>query len=220
MGVSIDFKGNSCIQVIGKKKLRSVEHSLIYDRIEAFSWIVYGIISEGDILIKNVPFIDMEIPLIHINNMGIDLLKNSNFIYLNKLYTSTKNLQPFELACGTHPGIISDMQPFFTLLGLKSNGSSRIHDYRYPKRTNYLSELIKFCPNSLKWSDGNIVTKGPAQFKGADAYATDLRGGMSLVLAGLISEQNSQIQNIEMVLRGYNKLEEKLNKLKIKTKIE
>lgn len=213
MGANIDVVGNSFIKVSGSKYLRGSIFDVMPDRIEAITWIVYGIISGGKITIKDVPFETMEIPLIHLKHAGIEIYRNSGNVIVSPECLVNGDIQPFELACGTHPGIISDMQSFFTLLGLFGNGTSRVFDYRYPERIKYCDELNKFFPNSIQASPGAIKINGGIAPIAATASSTDLRGSMSVVLAALLAKGESRIHNVEMALRGYNNLEKKLKSL-------
>lgn len=210
-GVSIDVVGNSYIKVEGCRYHRGANIRIIPDRIEAITWIIFAALSGKSILVEDVPFADMQIPLTHLQEAGIDYFANQTSVLVNE--SCIRNgIQPFELATGTHPGVISDMQPFYVLLGLKADGISRIYDYRYPERTAYLEELSKFIDGGLSWSHGRIETTGVARFHAAEANSTDLRGSMAVLIASLLAtdEQPSRIDNIKMAMRGYNKLEEKL----------
>lgn len=220
-GVEINVIGKSYIEVIGKKFIQGAIYEVISDRIEAITWVVYGILSGGDITIENVPFEDMEIPLIHLKEAGVDLYCNSNNIHISANCLNDKTIYPFEVATGTHPGIISDMQPFYTLLALHADGKSRIFDYRYPERLKYCEELEKFYINQLEWETGKITIVGKSNQlpTAASVFSTDLRGSMALVMAALLADGTSTIYNVEMALRGYNKLDEKLSKLGITIEI-
>lgn len=215
MGAEIVCEGNSRITVVGKSRLRGTSYRVMPDRIEALTRIVYGILSGGEILIEPVPFDAMEVPLIHLREAGIDLFRNSRSVYISpSCMNAQQTIQPFEMATGTYPGVISDMQPFYVLLGLKADGISRIIDYRYPERTAYLRELEKLCPGAIDWDDcGHISVTGPARFTGAAMHSTDLRGSMAVLLGGLLAEGTSLVHNVEMALRGYNNLQEKLQGL-------
>lgn len=215
MGVKIKVVGNSFIEVTGKEYLNGSIFPIMPDRIEALTWIVYGILSGGDITIEDVPFDSMEIPLIHLYEAGIDFYKNSKNIHITPDCLQNGIIQPFELATGTHPGIISDMQPFYVLLGLHADGISRIYDYRYPERLKYCQELSQLYPDQLKWEKGSITTQGKHRItpNAARVTSTDLRGSMALVMGALLAEGESVVENVEMALRGYNKLEQKLNQL-------
>lgn len=215
MGAYIELSGTSNIHITGARKNRGSTIVTIADRIEAITWLIYGIVSGGNIVIENVPFEIMKVPLLHLKHAGIDYFSNTNKILINGICTISGGVQPFEIACGTHPGIISDMQPFFVLLGLFARGTSRIFDYRYPKRTEYLKEVGKFSPDSLMWKDGEITTIGPASLVPADAVATDLRGTAATIFASLLSAKGSTVSGIETALRGYSKFLHKCEKLGI-----
>lgn len=213
-GVEINVIGQSYIKVTGSSLLKGHTYHVLPDRIEALTWLVYGAISGGELLIKNVPFTSMEIPLMYLKNAGVDFFQNSDSIYIGPSCMVDGHAHSFEVACGTHPGIISDMQPFYVMLGLMSVGKSRIHDYRYPERISYLSELQKFINLDLVASVGQITTNGPVIFNASEASATDLRGTMAAVLAALCAPSGvSRITGVSMALRGYNNLISKLNDL-------
>src|SRR5690625_1451532 len=175
---------------------------------------IFAAISERPMVIENIPFKDMEIPLTHLREAGIDYFANQNSVMISK-ECMPDGIQPFELATGTHPGVISDMQPFYVLLGLKANGISRIYDYRYPERVTYLEQLSKSLDGGLEWKEGEIKTTGKFPFKPAHMNSTDLRESMAVLIAALLAGNGgeSRVDNIQMALRGYNKLEEKLQAL-------
>ncbi len=213
LGAEVETVGNSFVRVVGAKHLRGSIFQVMPDRIEAITWIIYGIISGGNITVEDVPFDTMEIPLIHLKDSGVDIYRNERNVIITPDCLTNGDIQPFELACGTHPGIISDMQPFYTLLGLHANGTSRIYDYRYPERLKYCEELNKFYNNALTWSPGSITATGKYPIQASSAKSTDLRGSMAVLLAALLAEGESTITNVEMALRGYNNLEAKLESL-------
>lgn len=213
-GVEIDVVGNSFIKVQGTNYHRGTSHKIISDRIEAITWMIFSAISNKPMLIENVPINDMEVPLTHLRETGIDFFANKNAVMISE-DCIPNGIQPFELATGTHPGVISDMQPFYVLLGLNAKGISRIYDFRYPERIGYLEEFSKLIEGGLDWKKGEIKTTGRTIFKPAHVNSTDLRGSMAVLMAALLAGNNgeSKVDNIHMALRGYNKLEEKLKVL-------
>ncbi|SDS79941.1 UDP-N-acetylglucosamine 1-carboxyvinyltransferase [Gillisia sp. Hel1_33_143] len=220
-GVNIKVVGNSFIQIEGQSYIPGSIYSIMPDRIEALTWMVYGILSKGDITILDVPFSTMDIPLLHLKEAGIDFYRNSKNIRISDDCLVNGIIQPFELATGTHPGIISDMQPFYTLLGLHADGFSRIFDYRYPERIKYCEELSKFYNDRLTFESGKITTRGDSDIvpTAAEVTSTDLRGSMALVIAALLSDGVSVINNVDMALRGYNNLQKKLSELGVQIEI-
>ncbi len=218
MGAEIEIHGKGCIVIRGQKELRGVNYSVMPDRIEAITWIVYGILSGGEILIEDVPFDTMNIPLTHIHDAGINFFKNSNSIYVSPKCLDEYRIQPFEVACGTYPGIISDMQPFYVLLALKAKGKSKIIDYRYPERTAFIDQLNKFTSTPIVYNrHGYITVDGPVRIYAAEARSTDLRGSMAVIMTALLAEDGeSIIHDPEMAFRGYNKLIGKFDNLGVK----
>ncbi|WP_312682859.1 UDP-N-acetylglucosamine 1-carboxyvinyltransferase [Stenotrophomonas chelatiphaga] len=215
MGADIAVFGTSHIVVEGRGgKLAGARMPVMTDRIEALTWVVYAILAKGEITIDHVPFSSMQVPLVHIEQAGVDLLKSSRSIHVTPDCLTSGIVQPFELACGAHPGIISDMQAFYVMLGLAASGTSRIFDYRYPERIAFVHELAKLVEGDhLQAERGKITVHGPATFKSGVADSTDLRGSMAAVIAALCAPGQSKILNVQMALRGYNDLHGKLSKL-------
>ncbi|WP_235040398.1 UDP-N-acetylglucosamine 1-carboxyvinyltransferase [Vreelandella profundi] len=214
MGAQIELEGSSLIRVQGAGDLlRGASFSIMADRIEALTWVIMGAVTGSNLLIQNVPFETMEVPLIHLREAGLDLFHNNNNIMVSPDCLGAHGIQPFELACGTHPGVISDMQPFYTFLAMFANGRSVIFDYRYPERVAYAKQLEKFSKGSIDVEHGRITVRGNHLLKGANVTSTDLRGSMALIMAALCAEGESHISGVELALRGYNNLPEKLAEL-------
>jgi UDP-N-acetylglucosamine 1-carboxyvinyltransferase len=222
MGADIETTGNSRIVIKGTKSLRGTSYRVMPDRIEALTWIIYAVLSGGKMLIQDVPFESIKVPLIHLQEAGVDLFRNQTSVYISPdcLITSQR-IQPFEVATGTHPGVISDMQPFFVLLALFADGISQIVDYRYPERTAYLAELNKICNNAIKWDrNGHITVTGGGSMSHGEMISTDLRGSMALLLGGLLGDGISDIHQVDLAMRGYNNLANKLESLGISLSLE
>lgn len=220
MGAFIELEGSSHIRIRGAGGLlNGTSYTIMPDRIEALTWIVLAAATNSTLLIKNVNLKDLEIPLIHLQHAGINVLTdNLKTILINPDCIGEHGIQPFELACGTHPGVISDMQPFYVFLALFANGRSVIYDYRYPERIKYAKELNKFAPGSIIAEKGKITVTGKAKLKAANTVSPDLRGSMALAMAALCAEGESTVRGIEMALRGYNDLGSKLTKLGVEAR--
>ncbi len=214
MGAQIEQEGSSHIRVSGAGDLlRGASFAIMPDRIEALTWIVLGAVTGGTLHVRNVPFDTMEVPLIHLRYAGLDLFRNSDTIMVLPDCIGPHGIQPFELACGTYPGVISDMQSFYTFLALFANGRSVIYDYRYPERIAYALELTKFASDAINIVSGKITVRGKQALTAANASSTDLRGSMALIMAALCAKGESRINGVELALRGYNDLPKKLAKL-------
>lgn len=220
MGAHIEVFGNSLVRVRGRERLFGAHMAVQPDRIEALTWIIYALMSGGDIRVDGVPFKDMEIPLIHLEKAGVDLYRNSSSAWVHPDCIIGGTVQPFELACGTHPGIISDMQPFYVLLGAIASGTSRVFDYRYPERIVVFEQLARMCdPGKIQAEAGKITTHGKISFKNATVNSTDLRGSMALVMAALCADGTSVVGDVQMALRGYNNLQGKMASLGVELEI-
>ena len=214
MGAEIEVFGNSHIKIEGKASLSGARAKVMPDRIEALTWIAYGVLTNGNLLIEDVPFDSMQVPLLYLQSAVLDMLSNSNSILIRPESAGSQSVKPIEVPCGAHPGVISDMQPFYVILAAAASGVSRIYDYRYPERIGYIDELSKFCASgTLQAEKGRIYVEGPVRFKPAEATSTDLRGSMALILAALCADGESVVNQAEMALRGYNDLTGKLKKL-------
>jgi UDP-N-acetylglucosamine 1-carboxyvinyltransferase len=215
MGAQIEVFGTSHIVVDGTASaLSGARMAVMSDRIEALTWIVYAILAKGELIVEGVPFESMQVPLLHLRQAGVDLFQNSNSVFVTPDSLLSGSVQPFELACGAHPGIISDMQSFFVLLATAAAGTSRIYDYRYPDRIAFVAELAKLVRGEkLRAERGKITVHGPASFQPGVATSTDLRGSMAAVIAALCANGRSVVQDVQMALRGYNNLESKLQQL-------
>lgn len=221
MGARIELEGTSHIRVSGVGGLlRGASFSVMPDRIEALTWIILGAVTGGTVRIRNVPFDTMEVPLIHLRDCGIDYYSNGNSVMVSPDCIGPHGIQPFELACGTHPGVISDMQCFFAFLALFGNGRSVIYDYRYPERIAYARELARFAEGAIEAEPGRIIVRGRAAIQAAKVRSTDLRGSMALIMAALCANGESCVERAELALRGYNDLPRKLASLGVNCRWE
>lgn len=215
MGGDITVYGTSHIVVRGQGGvLGGARMPVMADRIEALTWIIFAILSGGQLTVEGVPFESMTVPLLHIEHAGVDLFRNSTSVHVTPQSLIEGRVQPFELATGAHPGVISDMQSFYVLLGLAGAGTSRVYDYRYPDRIAFVRELSKLVKGDhLEAERGKITVHGPAEFVPGVAGSTDLRGSMAAVIAALCAPGRSVINDVQMAMRGYNNLESKLTSL-------
>ncbi|SEO80469.1 UDP-N-acetylglucosamine 1-carboxyvinyltransferase [Aquisalimonas asiatica] len=211
MGARVKLEGTSLIRVEGDGALLGdASFSIMPDRIEALTWIILGAVTEGTVFVNNVPFDTMEVSLLHLRDAGVDLFANSDTVMVSPDCIGEHGVQPFELATGTHPGVISDMQSFFAFLGLFANGRSVVFDYRYPERIAYAHELAKFAPGAIEAEPGRITVHGPRRLSAAQVASTDLRGSMAQIMAAICAEGESRVHGVELALRGYNELPKKL----------
>ncbi|GAB5565784.1 MAG: UDP-N-acetylglucosamine 1-carboxyvinyltransferase [Winogradskyella sp.] len=209
MGAKIKVFGQKCIVIEGVKKLNGVKHYVIPDNMEALTWAIGAVVTNGDVEILDFPFEHLEVPLVHLRESGMQFYRGEN-----SLIVRGGEAYPIDISTGPYPGINSDMQPLFAMFGAVSKGESRIIDLRFPGRYGYAKELAKMGMNFqidgdfLKIHGGNLL-------KGATVTALDLRAGIALVLAGLTAEGETTIENAWQIGRGYENLHGKLKGLSV-----
>lgn len=197
MGARIRVFGQEHIEIRGVEGLHGVEHEVIQDNMEALTWMIASVITNGDIQINNFPFKHLEIPLIHLRESGAKFYQSENDIIVRggKCY-------PIDISTGPYPGINSDMQPLFAIYGACARGQSKIIDLRFPGRYGYADEIRKMGVDAQVENDF-LVINGGGRTQGAEVNALDLRAGMALLLLGLVSNGETTINNAWQIERGY-----------------
>lgn len=209
MGANIKVYGQKCIVIKGVKKLSGVRHTVVPDNMEALTWAIGAVVTNGDVEIQNFPFEHLEVPLVHLRESGMKFFKGKD-----SLIVRGGNSFPIEISTGPYPGINSDMQPLFAIYGAMSQGISKIIDLRFPGRYGYAEEMAKMGMDYEIQGD-LLVIKGGNKLHGAEVTALDLRAGIALLLAGLTAEGETTINNAWQIERGYENLDEKLKNLGI-----
>lgn len=214
MGARVSIAGAHTVQVQGKSKLKGFTHTLMYDPIEAGTFIILGITSKGDILVKNVEVKFLELLLKKLKDFGaeFDILPRTKTLADIKIQKSgplvIDKVQSF-----IYPGIHSDLQSPLGVLATQTKGSTLLHDPLYEGRLKYLEELTKMGAEIYLTDPHRAIINGPTKLQGTDLGSFDLRGGAALIIASLIAKGRSTINNIYQVDRGYERIEERLQKL-------
>jgi UDP-N-acetylglucosamine 1-carboxyvinyltransferase len=207
MGAKISVYGQKCIMIDGVDVLSAVKHSVIPDNMEALTWAIGAVITNGDVEIENFPFKHLEIPMVYLRESGMKFYKGGN-----NLIVKGGTPYPIDISTGPYPGINSDMQPLLALYGAKCEGDSKLIDLRFPGRYGYAEELAKM---GMKYEIKGemLIIHGGNQLHGTKVTALDLRAGIALLLAGLTANGETVIENAWQIHRGYDNLCEKLKGL-------
>jgi len=123
---------------------------------------------------------------------------------------ASRQLRAFKLQALPYPGFPTDLQAPFAVLATQANGTSLIHDPMYEGRLSYVSELIKMGANAVVADPHRVVISGPTALYGREIRSFDLRAGATLIIAGLIAQGETMIENVEVVDRGYERLDDRL----------
>ena len=164
--------------------------------------------------IKGIIKEHIEALLIKLKEIGVHYEIEGDTLIISKC----NKLKPAKIKTLAFPGFPTDLQQPITALLTQANGKSMIEETIYENRFKNTIELNKMGADTKILSDHKLEINGPVKLKGTDVVATDLRGGASLLIAALIADGISNIDNSEYILRGYGDL---INKLKnVGAKIE
>ena len=208
MGARVRGAGTEVITIEGVESLHGTRHQVIPDRIEAGSYIAMAAAIGKGIKVKNVLYEHLESFIAKLEAMGVRMTVEKDAI----LVEEQGDLKPVDIKTSPYPGFATDLQQPMTPLLLKSSGRGKIIDTIYEKRVNHVPELARMGAD-IQVLGGQIVYNGPTQLSGAPVKASDLRAGAALVTAGLMAEGQTEITNIEFILRGYSNIIEKLSDL-------
>lgn len=211
MGAKVYGAGNDEIVIHGVKSLHSVEHTVIPDRIVAGTLLVAAAITKGEIILSNVVTAHLYPITSKLSETGCIIQECGDAIHLKSIekIKAIRKIQTYP-----HPGFPTDMQSQFMALLSIANGTSTFQETIFESRTKHISELIRMGADIISSSDGmTSIINGVKKLQGCDVVAKDLRGGASLILAGLCAEGSTRITGIEHVERGYECIEDTLHSL-------
>lgn len=208
MGARVRGAGTEVITIEGVESLHGTRHQVIPDRIEAGSYIAMAAAIGKGIKVKNVLYEHLESFIAKLEAMGVRMTVEEDAIFVEE----QGDLKPIDIKTSPYPGFATDLQQPMTPLLLKASGRGKIIDTIYEKRVNHVPELARMGAD-IQVLGGQIVYSGPTQLSGAPVKASDLRAGAALVTAGLMAEGQTEITNIEFILRGYSNIIEKLSDL-------
>ena len=208
LGSNIKIKGRKIIinqNNKSKKNLKKIDHRVIFDRIEAGTYLVAGTLLSNKIIIKNVNPKVLKFEINILKKMGAKIKSSNDTIHISK-YNKLKNVV---ISTKPFPGFPTDLQAQFMVLMTQANGISKIKENIFENRFMHVPEL-KRMGAKIEIKNKSAYIFGPTKLTGAEVMATDLRASVSLVLAGLIAENRTIINRIYHLDRGYEFLEKKL----------
>lgn len=216
MGAKIKGAGTSTITITGVKYLHSCFHEVIPDRIEAGTYLVIGSLLGRNLKIDNMIPNHLEALIAKLTEAGVEMEIGLDNIIIHE----PKKYKAIDIKTLVYPGFATDLQQIMATFLTQCKGRSVIEETIYENRFQNLKELNKMGANTTVRKDNRKATiKGKTELIGTDVMATDLRGGASLLVAALIAEGITTIDNISYILRGYDKIVEKLTAVGAKIEI-
>ncbi len=207
MGAKIKGAGTNTITIIGVKHLHKCFHEVIPDRIEAGTYLIIASLLGKNLKIDNMIPNHLEALIAKLTESGVEMQIGLDNIIVNakKKYLAT------DIKTLVYPGFATDLQQIMATFLTQCKGRSVIEETIYENRFQNLEYLNKMgAKTKVKKDNRKAIIKGPTKLKGTCVSATDLRGGASLLVAALIAEGTTTIDNVAYILRGYDKIIEKL----------
>ena len=208
LGADIKGAGTSTIRIKGVEKLGGGVHSIIPDRIEAGTFMVAAAISGGDITVENVITSHIKPVIAKLKEAGCEVIENGDSVRV----IGTKDLKAIDIKTMPYPGFPTDMQAQFMALMSLCKGTSVCIETVFENRFMHVDELKRMGAD-IKIDGRSAIIQGVDNLTSAPVKASDLRAGAALVLAGLVSEGTTEIDNIYHIDRGYDGIEDKFTNL-------
>ena len=209
MGVKIQGVGTHTIIIKGQDHLNGVNHSIVSDPLEAGTFISLAAATKSKMEIKNVVINHLELFLEKLKEIGVNFEIKKNSVIVKP----SSNLKSTKIQTLPFPGFPTDLQPMTAVLLTQANGKSLVHDPLYESRLGYLHELKKMNANVEVVDPHRAFIFGPTSLIANKITSSDIRAGAALIIAALIAKGKSEVYNIEQIDRGYEKIDEKLQKL-------
>lgn len=209
MGAKIEGLGTNTITIEGVEKLQATEYSIMPDRIEAGTYVIASILTKGNLKIKNANIEELGVFKQNLESMGVEFIKDGDILTVKG---KVEDLKPTRIVTMPHPGFPTDMQAQTMLLLSMIKGHSEVEETVFENRFMHVPEFNRMGTNiSIRHGIANI--EGVDKLYGTNVMASDLRAGAALVVAGLIADGETILSRIYHIDRGYDKLEDKLNKV-------
>ncbi len=210
MGVKIKGLGTHTLEIVGAKKLHGGKHKIIPDANEAATFLIMGVAANSPIKVKNAVEDHLDLVLEKLREFGANFKITKNYIEV----VPAKKLRAIsKIDTRTYPGIPSDVQAPFGILATQAEGKTLMHDTLFEGRFNYIGEIKRMGANAEVVDAHQVLIQGPTKLRGSEIKSFDLRAGASLIIAALLAKGETIVRDIYQVDRGYEKIEERLQKL-------
>ena len=205
MGAKVEGAGTDTIRIQGVSELKPAEYEVMPDRIEAGTFMIAAAITGGDITIRGMKPEHLDALVFKLQDAGVEISNRDNVVRVK----GPRRIKSVNIKTRPYPGFPTDMQAQFMALMCKADGASVISENIFENRFMHVAELLRFGADIV--IEGNAATvKGVKKLSGAPVMATDLRASASLILAGLASDNTTELSRIYHLDRGYEAIEKKL----------
>ncbi len=207
MGAKVSGLGTTTITIEGVTKLHGAKIAVIPDSEEAASFITLAAATKSNIKVSRLNPETLDDFLLKLAKMNVNFKVGKDFVEILK---PSGNYKGAKIQCGLYPKLNSDMVPPMAVLASQSEGETIIYEWLYENRLGYVAELTKMGGKAEILDPHRVKITGPTPLTSAKIRSYDLRMGITLVIAALVAQGESEIEGIEHVDRGYENLEERL----------
>lgn len=210
MGGKISGIGSSSLVIEGVKSLGGAVFELCPDEIEAITFCAAAAATRGEVTVSGVKLDNLEAPLAALERFGVNFLPERDEI---KIFPPKSVYRATRVITGVFPQLLTDYQPLLGVLATQAEGVTAIHDWIYEGRQGYLKAL-QTMGAKVEYDDVHRARiTGPTELHGVEIRTPDIRAGASILIAALLARGESVIYNAEIIDRGYERLDERLNSL-------
>lgn len=206
LGAQITGAGTSTLEIHGVQELGTANYSVMFDRIEAGTYLAAAVITRGQVTLRKVKPDNLLSMLCKFEETGAQLSIGEDWITLDM---NGRRPQAVDITTAPYPGFATDMQAQFLAVNTVAEGSSTVIENIFENRFMHVQELQRMGAKIRLNNNAAIIT-GVDRLLGAPVMATDLRASAGLILAGLVAEGETAVERIYHVDRGYERIEEKL----------
>ncbi|MEI6382540.1 MAG: UDP-N-acetylglucosamine 1-carboxyvinyltransferase [Betaproteobacteria bacterium] len=212
MGAKIQGHGTSRIHIQGVEKLHGATHQVVFDRIEAGTFLCAVAATGGDVVLRNARFDHLEAVIDKLVDAGVEVEAITGGIRVRSNAPASQYLKAQNFRTTEYPGFPTDMQAQFMTLNAIAKGNSRVTETIFENRFMHVNELVRLGAH-IQIEGKVAVIEGVPHLSGATVMATDLRASASLVIAGLVAQGETIVDRIYHLDRGYDRMETKLRGL-------
>ena len=213
MGCNLKWVAKRSLKIVGVNQINETSYSVMFDRIEAGTYLIAAAVTEGNLKIKNIIPKTILTEINTLRKIGAKITTKKNEIHI----IGNKKINNVNIKTAPYPGFPTDLQAQIMVLLCKANKKSIVKEDIFENRFMHVAELNRMGAN-ISIKGNKAFVEGNTKFAAAELMATDLRASVSLILAALITKGKSVINRIYHLDRGYENIEKKLKKVGAKIK--
>ncbi len=208
MGCNLKWVAKRSLKIVGVNQINEISYSVMFDRIEAGTYLVAAAVTEGNLKIKNIIPNIIQTEINTLRKIGAKITTKKNEIHI----IGNKKIKNINIKTAPYPGFPTDLQAQIMVLLCKANKKSLVKEDIFENRFMHVAELNRMGAR-ISIKGNKALVEGNTKFAAAELMATDLRASVSLILAALTTKGKSLINRIYHLDRGYENIEKKLKKV-------